>query len=392
MSNHLRTFAIDDFRQFSSIEEKKRDDGTVKQEHESGASFSELSRFNLFVGENNSGKSSVLEAIRYFCSPMDPLALLRLSRYRQITTRDIDAITALRWLFPKKPYTSDDDFLKTKLSVEANFAGEDTLRIAWVEYEQFLTDVVGVHSAGEADQTTTTPPPEADLRRRGVKLTLNYGDVESGVETEFGTSAYSIVDGESLEVRSPVDAARIPVSFVTSVSHRVEEAQTKKLSAATIDYLKSDAVKLLQLIEPDIKDVDILDVGGRSVIYVEMLGMGFMPLSAFGDGLRRVLTYAISLALAQGGILLIDEIETAIHKDAFVKVYKWLVRAAKKSDVQVFATTHSIEAIDAILPSKKEQMESIVVFQLPDRGEGEIKRFSGDLLHRLRFERGLDLR
>ena len=77
--------------------------------------------------------------------------------------------------------------------------------------------------------------------------------------------------------------------------------------------------------------------------------MGYAPLYTLGDGVRRVLTIALGLIEAQNGVLLIDEIETAIHKDALVAVFQWLVRAAAYYNVQLFATTHSLEAVDAVL-------------------------------------------
>ena len=47
MANHLETFTVDDFRQFNSVEEKKGEDGKIEQGYEPGATFPELSRFNL---------------------------------------------------------------------------------------------------------------------------------------------------------------------------------------------------------------------------------------------------------------------------------------------------------------------------------------------------------
>ncbi len=123
-----------------------------------------------------------------------------------------------------------------------------------------------------------------------------------------------------------------------------------------------------------------------------MAALGFVPLSSLGDGIRRVLSYAISLSEAQAGVLLIDEIETAIHKDALSKVFRWLLDAAKKLDVQIFATTHSLEAIDAILGASLSCIDDLVVFQLPDRGKTEVKHFAGELLENIRFEQGWDVR
>ena len=48
-------------------------------------------------------------------------------------------------------------------------------------------------------------------------------------------------------------------------------------------------------------------------------------------------------------MILIDEIDNAIHISAFEAVFRWFLEACLKWNVQAFITTHSAEAIDAIL-------------------------------------------
>jgi len=61
-------------------------------------------------------------------------------------------------------------------------------------------------------------------------------------------------------------------------------------------------------------------------------------------------------------------------------------------NVQLFATTHSLEAVDAMLMAQIGVPDQLVAFHLPEHGTGQAKRFSGELLDNLRFERGLDIR
>ena len=70
-----------------------------------------------------------------------------------------------------------------------------------------------------------------------------------------------------------------------------------------------------------------------------------------------------------------------------------LATACEEHDVQLFATTHSLEALDAMLKSEAVRRDGIVAFRLPQAGaEEKPARFSGEMLHRLRYERGLDVR
>ncbi len=99
---------------------------------------------------------------------------------------------------------------------------------------------------------------------------------------------------------------------------------------------------------------------------------------------------ALTLNSAKNGILLIDEIETAIHISAFKKIFPWLVDACVRKNIQLVATTHSLEAVDAILNTDVDKNQ-IVGFRL-GLGDEPVQRFSGDLLYRLRHDRGLDVR
>ena len=58
-----------------------------------------LGRLNLLVGENNSGKTSVLEALSILCNPMDPYEWLAMVRRRDFGGLDETLIQSLRWSF-----------------------------------------------------------------------------------------------------------------------------------------------------------------------------------------------------------------------------------------------------------------------------------------------------
>jgi len=90
--------------------------------------------------------------------------------------------------------------------------------------------------------------------------------------------------------------------------------------------------------------------------------------------------------------LLIDELETAIHTRALERTFEWLVKACIANDVQLLATTHSLEALDAILEVSKERAD-IVVYRLQQGAEKTIaKRFDKETALRLREELGMELR
>ena len=74
-----------------------------------------------------------------------------------------------------------------------------------------------------------------------------------------------------------------------------------------------------------------------------------MPFSVYGDGIKKILYILNKLFDTTDSILLIDEIETGLHKKYYDRLFPVVFELAKKLNVQLFIATHSMEAIDAIL-------------------------------------------
>ena len=128
------------------------------------------------------------------------------------------------------------------------------------------------------------------------------------------------------------------------------------------DSYKQICIKALQLFDSDIEDMMIFrsDIGNRPVEYLRHKKLGDMPVSSYGDGIKKVLALSNAIVSAANGILLIDEIETAIHKKYYDDIFRFIVKACKAFHVQAFITTHSIEAIDGLLATQdyEEQTET----------------------------------
>jgi AAA15 family ATPase/GTPase len=117
-----------------------------------------------------------------------------------------------------------------------------------------------------------------------------------------------------------------------------------------------------------------------------------VPISVLGDGFRRALAIALSIPRARGGLLLVDEIETALYVSFLHKLFSWLLRACENFGVQLFATTHSLEAVTAMVNATPSNVaEGITAYHLSSLGEAS-KRYSSEMLARLVTDRGLDIR
>ncbi|MGH2639452.1 MAG: AAA family ATPase, partial [Rhabdochlamydiaceae bacterium] len=88
-----------------------------------------------------------------------------------------------------------------------------------------------------------------------------------------------------------------------------------------------------------------------------------LPLGSLGNGMLRVLGIVLALANAKDGMLVVDEIENGIHYSAQKELWQMIFRLARSLNVQVFATTHSWDCIEAFQVAAEEdkQEEGILI-------------------------------
>src|SRR5207237_5063953 len=84
---------------------------------------------------------------------------------------------------------------------------------------------------------------------------------------------------------------------------------------------------------------------GPVMMYCDIGVKRRIPMSQMGEGMTRLLSLVLEITNASDGIVLIDEIENGLHHSVLTKVWKAIAVAARRSDTQIFATTHSWECI-----------------------------------------------
>ena len=132
---------------------------------------------------------------------------------------------------------------------------------------------------------------------------------------------------------------------------------------------------------------------GRIYIYICHNIYGTTPLFSFGDSIKKIFTLATAMISAKGGILLVDEIESAIHKNHINKVFNSIIKICKEYKVQLICTTHSLEAIDGIILSLGNQIDLLSCFRIEVyNNKTYYTKFSGDRLKDIRNLLGQDVR
>ena len=307
----------------------------------------DLGRVNLLVGKNNSGKTSVLEAIYLLVSRGDPSALWnviwrrgeRSERATDVPDVDVSHIFRGHEIALGSKFT----FIAKNQSPERQI----TFQINEIKPEQ-------AHSSTRenAAARVATIPSRLGLHIKGIPDVI----VPVIPLTRSGT-----ITADSLEVprrirsRKPPGDDENPAQFITTESLDANELIAGWNSVA-LTQSEERVMEALRFIEPKIERVAAqAGVQGfygtryRGGFIAKMSGVARpVPIGSLGDGIWRMLAMAIAITQCKGGVLLIDEIDTGLHHTVMTDMWKLIYGAAKEWDVQIFATTHSFDCVHSL--------------------------------------------
>lgn len=294
-----------------------------------------LGDVNIILGSNNSGKTSICEAIQFFrqCSVLNFQKIL----YKRFNRRP--SLNDYVFAFPigKKEINISADILGEKTDLKIKFAQRDVI----FDKPKFLggSDLYKEYLAEIIDHL--------DVNGKEIKqLDLKY--VLGGKEQEV---SMNYVDAMlSIPFSKPTKNLK-RIQYVAPYDHFKSSVEILRDALRSDTYSKM-VVSVLQAIDENIEDIGIMPTKEESRefdLYIKQKGMERMPLALFGDGIKKALTLAASIAAAKDGALIIDEIETSLHYSFFYDIFKFLLRASKHFKVQLFITTHSQETINTFL-------------------------------------------
>ncbi|MDE0206330.1 MAG: AAA family ATPase [Candidatus Tectomicrobia bacterium] len=304
--------------------------------------INDLARVNLLVGKNNSGKTSVLEAINLLTDSSSLRALARFATQRrqqkywffedQRDQRNVEILDVSPVFFGHrmKPNT------QFTVASNRNELSMETVAINRMENDKYYSDPEIQEVARKIGETAFM----------GLKITGNWLNLVHPVflVTESGSLIYSnqlrqYTQWET-EYRSRF-LSTIPMS-----PFDIRNIWEKVIRERRETYL-ADALRTL---EPDIDLIHLLP-GNWSVdnVLVDRKSGGpRIGIGSFGEGMRRLLDLALALIDSANGVLLIDEIDTGLHWTVMEDLWRFVINAARRSNVQVFATTHSYDCLKGL--------------------------------------------
>jgi hypothetical protein len=172
------------------------------------------------------------------------------------------------------------------------------------------------------------------------------------------------------------DESRIPCVSVSPFGGERTATLGALWDSVALSDKEQDVVEALRIIDPSILAVSMVGGEGhrrsRTAIVRSKHLPRPVPLRSFGDGLNRLFGVVLSLVNAAGGLLLIDEFENGMHHSVQTGIWRAIITLAKRLDVQVVATSHSWDAIEAFQEAASETPEEGVLIRLTRKDDAII--------------------
>ncbi len=319
-----------------------------------------LGRVNLIVGKNNVGKTSLLEALQLYTrrasSPTHIWDIMRTRREMRQPFSDVrDMLATLKFLF----YGRKDILPGVEPIVIGPISGEPLiLAVEWSLLEIMADGKRGIRPFFLDEKYNTTDNLVPNLY---IKVGSAYTRFE--------------LDPSAPQSISRLNASEIPCVF-TSANGLSGQRLTELWDSIALTNLEDDVLNALQLIAPGVRGLNFVSTplsGSERIPVVRIVDTDEpLPLYSLGDGMLRTLGIALALVNAKDGLLLIDEFENGLYYAVQSAFWRFVFQLAHRLNVQVFATTHSWDCIEAFHnAARAEQSTEGLLIRLESK-KGEI--------------------
>lgn len=297
----------------------------------------EIGRFNLILGANDTGKTSVLEAIFLAAGLTSPQLFVRMQNLRGHLVSDFNDLALL---FHGLDVSGTIELAATtganhrRLNASTAYADEEV-----VEEQQVVGTTNGNQGDHAAAVRSSSPYRPRVLRCDGEIVDLASGKTELFCGEVAANDAKVTTSTGSGSTLSPGDQA-IPVRYVPA-----GYSYDSGAIASVVVNKKADLLlECLRLVNPDVCGIATHD----NTVYVDVGYSRMMPLNMFGSGLVRTAYMAGACVLDNERILMVDEIENGLHGGSVSPVLEFLFKHCIAQDTQLFVTTQRMEVLRSI--------------------------------------------
>lgn len=287
-----------------------------------------LKRINIISGQNNTGKTSILEALFLLHDRASVDTTLKQCAWRGINS--IDMTPSSLW----QPMFKDFDLGK-KVTIKISDSGHDET----AEYKHI-------------NNFNSTVVLQNQNQNQNLNINSSGGSLTEALQSKFtrnkkpaGETNLFINAGQiSLNHKSLSPAKRM-ASFIQSSAKGNNQHDAEKLGRIDIEFGLNKITEKLKIIEPRLKGLSIVPNAQQSLVYGDIGLKRKVPISYMGEGVMKLLSILVTIATSPNSIILCDEIENGIHYSLFPKIWEIIEEMTLEFNSQLFTTTHSYDAL-----------------------------------------------
>jgi AAA domain, putative AbiEii toxin, Type IV TA system len=278
-------------------------------------------RVNLVIGKNDCGKTALLEAIMIAEDAADAASTMHL--LQGLRRDNVEATSFDRFWLPL--FWNQDP--ERGFSVAVTSLGGRARQVF-------------VRKGTQGPELVTKLPTK--LSRRRTSWTLDVQTVHEGREQEKKISA------TSAGLKLPPDEETGSAWWVEPNKNLGEE-HVEAFSALKQAGREAQLLEVLREIDARVSGVELLAPTSTEAELFVRLGSGtpLLPMAMMGDGFQRCFELGVTATAIDWPTLFVDEFDNGLHYSVLEPVWRWLATISAKRDLQVFATTHSEECIQA---------------------------------------------
>ena len=292
-----------------------------------------LNRVNLLVGDNNVGKSTILEALSLYLSNGSESQIWKLlsNRGEAISPLDENIADYNREHYLSLFHNREENYSKQfGISIGESMISDQCLRISQIYYSESRTsdNTPIIHLFSQEDVE------EKHFNITGTGIRVSSKSKTFHISYQSNTPSFRQI------------AKLAPFEYVRSSDFTPTE-NASRYDAITLTDVEPYVAEALRFIHPDIDRISFVNDSPRWRIPMASFkdSKKRIRLSSMGDGINRMLTVILALLNCKGGVFMIDEFETGLYYTVQTKLWEIVFMLAEKLNIQVFATTHSSDCI-----------------------------------------------
>lgn len=323
-----------------------------------------LGRVNLITGKNNVGKSSLLEALWLYANNGSPFILRQLLLARRELgepDEDQDPTASVRFLYHGYP---DLTSITNPIVIGPAGLTSRSLTLAVMPAPE-VTPVTTISSQATVNSALALLIEK--YFEQLVNLPFLLVDVDGQTPIPYGLG--QITSRKSVLVEPRPNSSRL-----VKANGLADSELGRLWDAIALTNLEDDVLAALRLVFEGIEKInlrgDAKAAFSARIPYIRASGKTEpVPLRNLGDGVNRLFGITLALVNAKGGLLLLDEVENGLHYSVLPKVWRLIFETARRLNVQVFATTHSWDCIEAFQNAAAESPEDGVLVRLQNKND-----------------------